>query len=364
MGAALVAAVSMLPVVAGASSASAVVTVGVTAVGQRLYFTADAAESVVITCSAADRLLINGVQIADPRTIGNIVCSTVGNFTLYSGGAFDPTPAGSAKIDLRGVTQAAFPQTEYVGIIAAGGADTIYGSDVNDSIWSRGGGYIAGRGGNDYIQITSKERVDAEIYGGDGDDNLWGGFGATVIYGGAGNDGISAGSDGRDRLPDTVHGGDGNDSIWLSHVPGNVAFGGPGDDLAYMSEQLFSDSTIDMGPGFDRIGGLTNSYVNYPLKISNPVGDPTTVKITSGIRMLVRNAERIDVRGYPGSLPVDVTMQKSTTINLNFIANGILRVPGGQWTVTRVDVSNKTLTAPGLRPINWLAGEAMRVVAA
>jgi Ca2+-binding RTX toxin-like protein len=75
------------------------------------------------------------------------------------------------------------------------GNDTIWGGDFNDTLY--------GDAGNDYI--VGGTGAD-NIYGGDGDDIMSGTGGADTIYGQAGNDTIGGGNEN-----DALYGGIGND---------------------------------------------------------------------------------------------------------------------------------------------------------
>ncbi len=74
---------------------------------------------------------------------------------------------------------------------------------------------IDARGGNDYVHVGKAIRIRSTIFGGDGNDVLFGGGASDSLFGGAGND-FLYGLLGNDQLD----GGDGND--WL--------FGGLGTD--------------------------------------------------------------------------------------------------------------------------------------
>jgi Ca2+-binding RTX toxin-like protein len=75
------------------------------------------------------------------------------------------------------------------------------------------------------------------IYGGAGDDQIWGVFGDDELYGEAGNDQIRGGEG-----ADTIYGGEGNDEI-------------RGDDDHLLALELFGNDFIDGGAGEDVIYG-------------------------------------------------------------------------------------------------------------
>jgi len=80
------------------------------------------------------------------------------------------------------------------------GTGTIYGDTGADTI--HGSGTVDGGAGNDILYAWG------QVSGGDGDDQISAEGGQSIIYGGAGNDGISAGD-----FADTIDGGDGDNAI-------------------------------------------------------------------------------------------------------------------------------------------------------
>ncbi|MFX4220627.1 MAG: hypothetical protein ACMVO3_06340 [Thalassobaculum sp.] len=112
---------------------------------------------------------------------------------------------------------------------------TVYGGDGNDSLF--GGTLLA-----------------VNLFGGDGDDSLVGGVGATVggvLSGGAGNDTIVA----LGTASDSVFGGDGNDLITGggSHTVADVISGGEGNDTILGDGTTFGgNDTLVGGDGNDR----------------------------------------------------------------------------------------------------------------
>ena len=76
---------------------------------------------------------------------------------------------------------------------------------------------VYGGAGNNMITVSSSIRLPAFLYGGDGNDTLFGGRGNNVLVGGAGNDRLYGGA-GRNLLigglgADTLHGGAGDDIL-------------------------------------------------------------------------------------------------------------------------------------------------------
>lgn len=113
---------------------------------------------------------------------------------------------------------------------------------------------ILARGGNDYVNLASLP-VPAQIFGGDGNDQLIGGPNRDTIYGDKGNDTIRGGSS-NDWLvggegDDVIYGGAGND--WISGDPGrDRLYGESGDDTISGGE---GRDTLSGGSGTDRLDG-------------------------------------------------------------------------------------------------------------
>lgn len=105
------------------------------------------------------------------------------------------------------------------------GADTIFGGDGNDSI-------SAGKGAD-------------LVYGGAGDDTLVGGKGTDTMFGQAGNDSLVGGIGN-----DILRGGAGNDTLVAGQ--GNTIIKGNGGDDIISSANGFAD-TIDGGPGVNTV---------------------------------------------------------------------------------------------------------------
>jgi Ca2+-binding RTX toxin-like protein len=77
-------------------------------------------------------------------------------------------------------------------ITTGDGDDVVFGDDNNDRLYVQGGNdYVDGGGGSDIIEGKTGEDI---IYGGSGDDTLLnGGPGSDLVYGGPGNDILSGG---------------------------------------------------------------------------------------------------------------------------------------------------------------------------
>lgn len=90
---------------------------------------------------------------------------------------------------------------------------------------------IYGQAGNDNIQIAGAVRIDAWLFGGDGNDRLHGGKGDDVLLGGVGND--------------NLNGGQGYD-ILIGGIGADHLQGGPGDDLLIAGTTLFDTDEADL----------------------------------------------------------------------------------------------------------------------
>lgn len=108
------------------------------------------------------------------------------------------------NIDLSAVSKPAFRKIKSVNVASFGGNDTIFGSQVKDTINAGpGNDQIQGNRGNDVLKGDSG---DDSISGGAGNDRLVGASGNDILKGGAGNDVLSGGSGN-----DILNGGPGSD---------------------------------------------------------------------------------------------------------------------------------------------------------
>jgi hemolysin type calcium-binding protein len=126
---------------------------------------------------------------------------------------------------------------------------------------------VFGNGGNDKVTmdlIVNDQPLNAEAYGGPGDDELKATPDTrdvpqptTYIEGEAGNDIIVSGN-GADEL----HGGDGNDTMQSFEGPDVVRGEGGDDSLSAGKEEPETNAAdvVDGGPGFDRIPDLDADY--------------------------------------------------------------------------------------------------------
>ncbi len=148
--------------------------------------------------------------------------------------------------------------------------DTIYGGTGNDTIFGRDDAdTIFGGVGNDVLDggidddLINGEDGDDTIFGGQGNDVINGGEGQDLIYGGLGDDTIQGNLD-----DDTIYGDEGNDTITGS-LTNDLVFGGTGDDEirgGTGDDTLYGDDGNDFvqgGYGDDSItGGAGDDSLN------------------------------------------------------------------------------------------------------
>ncbi|MDQ4004737.1 MAG: hypothetical protein M3135_00335, partial [Actinomycetota bacterium] len=194
-------------------------------VGTILQVTVSASEGVTITCVGGDAK-VNGQEVdGEPDT-----CSTITAIQITATGSF------SNVVDLSQVTDPPFTSVTTITVDAAGGADTVTGSALDDSI-------LAGEG-NDFVQAGAGDDTVHGVGGTDllegqsNDDSVAGGEQADTLTGGTGDDEM-AGEGGDDELADelfspsgedTMDGGDGNDSVSGGGADDSLD-GGADDDL-------------------------------------------------------------------------------------------------------------------------------------
>jgi Ca2+-binding RTX toxin-like protein len=198
-------------------------------------------------------------------------------------------------------------QAEGTYVYLNGGADRFIGGDGGDGVEAgagddrvdTGGGadFVdpgagadivhlgAGNDGLDYTETGTRSIVDPDqVYGEDGDDDIYTGAGADLLDGGIGNDVLYAGAG-----ADTVVGGGGNDEIEGERGADRLD-GGEGDDVIgadydYWTDQVWADNDrVAGGGGNDRLegglgrdlldGGLGDDIVT--LSVSNDDGDLDT----------------------------------------------------------------------------------------
>lgn len=121
-----------------------------------------------------------------------------------------------------------------------------FDGDGLDIVGSDGAEILLGTGRGDFIDA------------GDGDDNIFDGFGDNLVLGGGGDDQIFTGF-GNDQ----IIGGDGDDRIF-SGAGDDIIEGSDGDDLIFGGD---GDDTIDGGAGSDTMyGGLGDDVFVFDLE--------------------------------------------------------------------------------------------------
>ncbi len=132
----------------------------------------------------------------DPKSSNNqaFVVTKLSDYGIgLSTSAVDPT-----KTDLVIGGQTSARDSVYIYNNSRGGLTVM----LNGRVYSynpTGRVVVYGRGGNDFLYLSSTVKVSAWLYGGDGNDTLYGGAGDDMLNGGSGNDSLY-GSKGRNLL--------------------------------------------------------------------------------------------------------------------------------------------------------------------
>ncbi|WP_267874090.1 DUF4214 domain-containing protein [Massilia soli] len=154
-----------------------------------------------------------------------------------------------------------------VDLTGTSGRDVLHGSDLADTLDGGTGGAdsLYGYGGNDHLS-GGDEPDDAagdKLYGGDGDDSLYGNAGRDALFGGSGDDRIFGGT-GNDELRgdagnDLLDGGDGDDFLRDEHGASDMR-GGDGDDVLQALAPSVGNR-LDGGAGNDKIWAIKGDTV-------------------------------------------------------------------------------------------------------
>jgi uncharacterized repeat protein (TIGR01451 family) len=216
------------------------------------------------------------------------------------------------------------------------GNDTICGGEGNDTIVGSNG--VPGSP-NDGRDLLFGGAGDDSIFGNDEDDLLEGASGNDSLYGGRGNDTFVGGSGNDfafgDLGNDSIEGGEGNDTLVGSNgIPGSpndgndTLVGGNGDDLMFGNEQddiLGAGGGNDVvfgGQGNDAIAGETGNDLIYGDAgddlISGGAGaDVFVVATSTGTDTIVDFEVGVDLLGLAGELTFDqltFTQEEGITI--------------------------------------------------
>lgn len=186
-------------------------------------------------------------------------------------------------------------------------ADTIHGTDGNDSLLAgANGGLLFGHGGDDTLR------------GAIGGDALYGGTGADLLDGGAGNDLLSD-EDGHD----TLLGGAGDD--WL--YGGSSLVGGDGDDILFS----YQDTATRMDGGAGRNTAVIHRFLlqtGLSLDLSSGAGLLTGGAVTTALR-------DFDLLAFEGGSGDDfVTATAGDDVLVGHLGNDTLRGGAGHDVIT------------------------------
>jgi hypothetical protein len=196
---------------------------------------------------------VEGLTFIDANTIAVVNDNDfrVANITIDNAtGTFTPDP-NAESIVLGLITTPDQPLDN--AIVGTQRSDTLRGTDKADFIYGlagegdrifggEGDDKLFGGAGNDAVYGGSHDDL---IYGGTGNDKIHGEAGDDLLYGGFGNDTIYDGS-GDDR----IEGGTGRDTIWL----------GGGEDIVVVASGFGSDTIFNFQLGQSKLGlvdGLT-----------------------------------------------------------------------------------------------------------
>ncbi len=202
------------------------------------------------------------------------------------------------------------------GDVLFGGAgnDTIFGQDDDDSLFGGDGDDVLDGGidddmiqGGDGNDVVIGGQGDDSLTGNDGNDTVVGGDGADIVRGGTGDDDLT-GDDGMDMLfggagNDTIDGGDDDDKIEGGSGDDTIIGGAGNDDLWGAS----GDDSVDGGTGDDVINTAEGNDV-----VEGGDGDdvidtandetPEIVVLPDGILLTGENLPDV---GYPGAYEAD-----------------------------------------------------------
>ena len=168
------------------------------------------------------------------------------------------------------------------------GADLLYGGDGNDRIYT-GGGADQGYGGAGSDDMQGENGAD-RLYGGDGNDRLeadveFSGIASKIdadqLYGGAGDDYLAGGLG-----SDSLYGGTGDDRLILAVLSGNGTQPEPGLD------------TVDGGTGVNTLGVVGGGYSDMHSMDIRVVAGSVSVLVDGTLTAQASNIDALDVRAY------------------------------------------------------------------
>ncbi|WP_296420826.1 calcium-binding protein [Pseudooctadecabacter sp.] len=176
--------------------------------------------------------------------------TTTDAVSISAGGGDDVIDANAADANLFGGTGEDTITSDGMNVFIDGGAgdDDIFASD----------GDVSGGDGADVVTVSGSG--DTTVNGDDGDDIISTfSLGTTVMFGGSGNDNLQAGLAGSEEISASLYGGEGDD--FLSVGNGATGFGEDGADRLQMEGGStafggIGDDTFAMLDFFDAEGGL------------------------------------------------------------------------------------------------------------
>jgi len=223
------------------------------------------------------------------------------------------------------------------------GADLLYGGDGNDRITaSADNDTIYGGAGDDNVEGAHDDDL---IYLEDGNDFAEGGEGDDVIYGGAGDDQLWA-----DHGDDTLYGDDGDDLL-RGDSGNDTLYGGDGADN--MQGQDDRDSFIGANAG-DRVDGGEggDDFDVLDLTGSGPlhiVYDPN-------------NAENgtVEFRDADGNVTGTMDFRNIENVIPCFTPGTLIATPKGERPVDELKTGDKVITRDnGIQEIRWIGVKAL-----
>jgi Ca2+-binding RTX toxin-like protein len=310
--------------------------------------------NIEITCDAADKIKVNGVKpTRDGVSAGETGCAAPTSLTVTEIGADD---ASANVVDLRGVTKAKFTALAKSSISTADGTDTIFGTEIGDTIdpgdendivngnagndemiWNPGDDSdvmngdagvdtVTDNGGNGDEEFVVKPkdgdptRVDASrinnpftldieaekltVNGNGGIDKITGNTGLAglikvTMNGGDGND-VLVGTDG----DDVQKGGAGNDSVAGARGNDDMA-GDDGDDVLSWNPGEGSDK-FEGGAGNDTAVDNGGAAAEHFIVSAN--GQRVTATRDNGAPFFldIGTSETLDLNANGGNDSVDV----------------------------------------------------------
>jgi Ca2+-binding RTX toxin-like protein len=219
-----------------------------------------------------------------------------GNDTLDGGEQADLLLGGDGNDSLRGGSDAG-NDTLYGGA----GADTLEGQDGNDTLYAAGTGNWSGQSAQDAPGTANVLR------GGGNDDQLYGAQGDDQLFGDANNDYLSGG-EGADTLDgglniDTVSGGGGNDRIVYDAGDATLD-GGAGVDVLVVAAG-FSLGSLNLASTSDQTSGDTAVVRNFEGVDLSALTTAANVSGDANANMLIGTPQNDSLSGLDGDDTLD-----------------------------------------------------------